>query len=504
MKKLIATLIIAAFALVCGFAESALKSIAVATFEVSGNVFSSDEAESITELYIAELVSTGKISVVDRTNFNKILKEMQFQAGDWANSEKTVKLGTAIGAEIISRGQIIKLGSKMYLSATLIDVKTAKVLSSAKVQFVSIDDIFGILTKFAKEAVEGLSLKIGDIGLGGGLVFYIEGNRAYECSEVLGERNWNEAKTLCSKYRGGGYDDWYLPNKDELNYIYQNLRKSGKILGNSKFWSSSINYNGDAWEQRFSDGNCDDYPKTNTLSVRAVRAFYIDDGEPVVNRFAHTLSEKNKISSEKTDNRSNETAVSNETLLEVVNDKSNETVVVNETPKQYRIGDEGEGGGIIFYVSQEGFLVYDGMGESKLCHYLEMSKSTLGISNWAPTLDTVNTFDGIGYGKSNTYKIVKSQKKSSLTKDNCAAYRCSLFSTEKTTAGDWFLPSKDELNLMYKTMNATVVSDASSSYFWSSSESTDNNIWIQHFSDGMQYDDNGKDYHNSVRAVRAF
>ena len=74
MKKLIATLIIAAFALVCGFAESALKSIAVATFEVSGNAFSSDEAESITELYIAELVSTGKISVVDRTNFNKILK----------------------------------------------------------------------------------------------------------------------------------------------------------------------------------------------------------------------------------------------------------------------------------------------------------------------------------------------------------------------------------------------------------------------------------------------
>ena len=165
---------------------------------------------------------------------------------------------------------------------------------------------------------------------------------------------------------------------------------------------------------------------------------------------------------------------------------------------------EGEGGGIIFYVSQEGFLVYDGMGESKLCHYLEMSKSTLGISNWAPTLDTVNTFDGIGYGKSNTYKIVKSQKKSSLTKDNCAAYRCSLYSTEKTTAGDWFLPSKDELNLMYKTMNATVVSDASSSYFWSSSESTDNYIWIQHFSDGMQYVDNGKDYHNSVLAVRAF
>lgn len=127
------------------------------------------------------------------------------------------------------------------------------------------------------------SLKIGDIGPGGGLVFYIEGNRAYECSEVLGERNWSEAIVLCSEYRGGGYDDWYLPNKDELNYIYQNLRKPGKISGDSWFWSSSEysdNYNFNyAWLQRFSDGCQDSTYKidTGSGSVRAVRSFNIDN-----------------------------------------------------------------------------------------------------------------------------------------------------------------------------------------------------------------------------------
>lgn len=274
MKKIILALIALLFtALVFGQTEP--KSMAVATFDVTGNAVSSDEAEAITELYVTELVSTGKVSVVDRTNFNKLLQEMQFQAGDWADSEKTVKLGTAAGAELISRGQIIKLGSKLYLSATVIDVKTAKVLSSAKTQFNSLDDIFGILTSFANDAVEGLSLKIGDIGPGGGLVFYIEGTRAWECSEILGESNWEGAKTLCSKYRGGGYSDWYLPSEDELNLININLRITGKISGNDWFWSSSVDYDNSALIQRFSDG----YKKYsndnngNTHSVRAVRAF---------------------------------------------------------------------------------------------------------------------------------------------------------------------------------------------------------------------------------------
>lgn len=125
------------------------------------------------------------------------------------------------------------------------------------------------------DSVVQSSLKIGDIGPGGGLVFYIEGNRAYECSEVLGKRKWSEAIILCSEYRGGGYDDWYLPNKDELNYIYQNLRKPGKISGDSWFWSSSeCNFsNGSVWVQRFSDGDQYGDDKDYPGSVRAVRAF---------------------------------------------------------------------------------------------------------------------------------------------------------------------------------------------------------------------------------------
>lgn len=250
----------------------AQKSLAVATFDVTGNAVTKDEAEAITELYIAELVGTGKVSVVDRANFDKILKEMNFQDSYWSDSKKTVEVGNAVNAELIARGQIIKLGSKMYLTATIINAKTANVLSSARKQFDSIDDIFGLLTAFAKDAVEGLSIKIGDIGPGGGIVFYIEGKRCLECSDLLGEANWEDAKKICKAYRGGGYSDWYLPTSEELNYIYQNLRKTGKIGGDTWYWSSS-SYDSYALEQRFSDGYQKSYVKDDTTSVRAIRAF---------------------------------------------------------------------------------------------------------------------------------------------------------------------------------------------------------------------------------------
>ena len=87
------------------FAQS---NIAVSTFDIAGGAVSTEEAEAITELFIAEFVSTGKVTVVDRANFDKIIKEMKFQASDWSNKEKTVALGNAINATMVARGKIIK------------------------------------------------------------------------------------------------------------------------------------------------------------------------------------------------------------------------------------------------------------------------------------------------------------------------------------------------------------------------------------------------------------
>ncbi len=92
------------------------------------------------------------------------------------------------------------------------------------------------------------------------------------------ERNIDYAAKLCADLvvtKGGvTYDDWFLPSRDELNLMYQNLKKNN--LGGfseDNYWSSSEYYAYFAWYQHFSDGNQDGNDRYRSSRVRPVRAF---------------------------------------------------------------------------------------------------------------------------------------------------------------------------------------------------------------------------------------
>jgi hypothetical protein len=81
------------------------------------------------------------------------------------------------------------------------------------------------------------------------------------------------AAWLCNDLTEGGYSDWYLPSKDELNKLYLNQVAIGGFADYA-YWSSSEFDAGTAWAQYFGSGDHqDDYPKYVDLRVRAVRAF---------------------------------------------------------------------------------------------------------------------------------------------------------------------------------------------------------------------------------------
>lgn len=182
----------------------------------------------------------------------------------------------------------------------------------------------------------------------------------------------------------------------------------------------------------------------------------------------------------------------------------------NAVAVNYDIGDFGPGGGYVFYYSEAGFPVYDSDNSSPvICHYLECSPVELGSITWCPCGNkkwcNINTMDGVGAGKLNTAHIVNYTHEKSLIPSNCAAYACSRYFTGTTKEGEWYLPSKLELDLIYENLRKSekIVSDA---WHWSSSQGNDNIALDQRFSDGYQGYSHGSDKFNScvVRAVRAF
>ena len=98
---------------------------------------------------------------------------------------------------------------------------------------------------------------------------YISGNTCYEVSKKIpGIYSFDEAKRIIETVLG---KDWRLPNKDELNIIYTNLKCTGQIEDKDWYLSSSDEDNSTAWCQRFSNGYQDIYDKYSLGSVRAVR-----------------------------------------------------------------------------------------------------------------------------------------------------------------------------------------------------------------------------------------
>jgi hypothetical protein len=89
---------------------------------------------------------------------------------------------------------------------------------------------------------------------------------------ILG--NGNYAAKICDDLVLNGFDDWFLPSRDELGLMYSNLKKNGfGNFANSCYWSSSEYDYLNACAQYFSSGRQSCNNKYHSYSVRAVRVF---------------------------------------------------------------------------------------------------------------------------------------------------------------------------------------------------------------------------------------
>jgi len=178
---------------------------------------------------------------------------------------------------------------------------------------------------------------------------------------------------------------------------------------------------------------------------------------------------------------------------------ANQLAVTTPAVSPYSFG-QYYAGGYIFYIDTTGLhgLVCD---TSDLSYTLTDSSgivTTYDSIPWCianPNVVSLNNGTAIGTDSANTLNILITFD--SLTSSNfdslrtqllpIAAYVCRYGHNGDTT---WYLPSKDELNLMYGNLAARGYGNFTQGSYWSSSDSlSDFKIyaWAQYFVDGNQY-----------------
>ena len=168
----------------------------------------------------------------------------------------------------------------------------------------------------------------------------------------------------------------------------------------------------------------------------------------------------------------------------------------------FSVGDFAQGG-IVFWVDETG---QHGLVAAK-------EDQSTGVRWYAGTYgNTQAKGDGPFSGEANTSIIIAAQVAIGDDGSTYAARICNELQVTEggKTYGDWYLPSKEELNLMYQnkaTIDATAGvnggSGFASAYYWSSTEFNNNNAWGQNFANGAQLT-SLKTNADRVRAVRAF
>ena len=304
---------------------------------------------------------------------------------------------------------------------------------------------------------------------------------------------------------------FFLPSKDELDALYNYWKLSGGNRMNypaAPIWTSSEASESFAWYQLFQDGT--QFTDANGI-IRGQKNNKSYEKSPIHVGSSFQPVAFQVIGVRAFGPKSGDVNISWNGSATRVNPSCS-----NAATPVCRVGDIGPGGGIVFY--DAGKTEWWG-------RFLEIApQSCEGVRlPWRPASKTNRVYETsgfvvtrlktkfIGMGRLNTQEIVAAFGANSYA----AKFADDLVCGDKS---DWFLPSKDELDIAFNRLaqnrvagNDTPVGGFNKGYYWTSSIYDFKTAWTQYFMDGQQFDrvqtlDGNKTPPTPfrVRAVRAF
>lgn len=123
------------------------ETLAVLDFQTEA--VSKTEMGAIVEFLSAELFNTDKYIVIDVSQRQTILKEMEFSNSGCTDDSCALEIGKLLSAELIVTGNLSKVGSRYLLSAKMLQTETSRTVGTANGKFGNLDDLIDGLEEIA-------------------------------------------------------------------------------------------------------------------------------------------------------------------------------------------------------------------------------------------------------------------------------------------------------------------------------------------------------------------
>jgi hypothetical protein len=300
--------------------------VIIAPFEAH-SVVKEEDAQQIVSMFGEKFSAHTAVRVIPKSTLTRHLGKRAFFDRDWHNPSKAVPVALELNAGWILLGTLRE-------TEGVFDVKIQALSSSgetaeqAEVSIANLNELDSKMDELVESVlialgndntrmipVAGDLFNIGDKGPAGGIVFYDKGSYKdgwryleaapvevemsaewgsfsksvigtkeeigagktntriiYEYLKSYGEKG--RAAQLCYELEYGGYKDWFLPSKAEMELAFSNLKQRGKgEFRNGWYWTSTSVRNDYALYFDFENGKQIIGQKDRKMSFRPVRSF---------------------------------------------------------------------------------------------------------------------------------------------------------------------------------------------------------------------------------------
>jgi TolB-like protein len=131
--------------------------VAVTPFNAISGISTAD-ANAITRVFYIRLGNTRQVQLRDSGIVEQVLREHNFQTGDWSNQQKTAELGRALNADWIVRGELEKFGANILVTVQFYDIKTFGFMGGTDALLENSQDAYNKMDPMVNKLVETISV----------------------------------------------------------------------------------------------------------------------------------------------------------------------------------------------------------------------------------------------------------------------------------------------------------------------------------------------------------